>query len=121
MVQQYGITEELQKADAILIPGGFGNRGIEGKIMAASSPGRTTSPILGVCLGFQIATIEIARDLLGMSGANTTEFDKDNAYPVVDLLPEQKNVTKKGATMRLGAQPVDGGRRARPSSSTERS
>ena len=106
VVQQFGVTEELQKADAILIPGGFGNRGIEGKIMAARYARENKVPYLGVCLGFQIATMEIARDLMGMSGANSTEFDKDNAYPVVDLLPEQKNVTKKGATMRLGAQPV---------------
>ena len=67
---------------------------------------REPRSVPGRLLGFQIATLEIPRDLIGMTGANSTEFDKDNAFPVVDLLPEQKNVTKKGATMRLGAQPI---------------
>lgn len=106
VVQQFGPTDELVKADAILIPGGFGTRGIEGKIMTASYARENKVPFLGVCLGFQIATIEFARNVLGMKDANSTEFDPKTSYPVVDLLPEQKNVTKKGATMRLGAQPV---------------
>lgn len=106
VVQQFGPTDELMKADAILIPGGFGTRGIEGKIMTAGFARENKVPFLGVCLGFQIATIEFARNVLGMKDANSTEFDLNTSHPVVDLLPEQKNVTKKGATMRLGAQPV---------------
>jgi len=106
VVQEKGITPDLAKADGILIPGGFGSRGIEGKIMTARYARENNIPYLGVCLGFQIATIEIARDLLGMEGANTTEIDPETKFPVIDLLPEQRDVKKKGATMRLGAQPV---------------
>jgi CTP synthase len=106
VVQQYGVTEELLNADGILIPGGFGTRGIEGKIMTARFARENHIPFLGVCLGFQIATIEFARNVLGMEKANSTEFDPDTPFPVVDLLPEQKMVKKMGATMRLGAQPV---------------
>jgi len=106
VVQQYGITEELLNADGILIPGGFGVRGIEGKVATAKFARENHIPFLGVCLGFQIATIEFARNVLGMDKANSTEFDPDTPFPVVDLLPEQKNVKKMGATMRLGAQPV---------------
>jgi len=106
VVQQFGPTEDLCKCDAILIPGGFGTRGIEGKILTAKYARENKIPFLGVCLGFQIATIEFARNILCMTDANSTEFDPQTNYPVVDLLPEQKNVTKKGATMRLGAQPV---------------
>ncbi|MCE5296468.1 MAG: CTP synthase (glutamine hydrolyzing) [Euryarchaeota archaeon] len=106
VVQQFGPTDDLKKADAILIPGGFGTRGIEGKIMTANYARLNNVPFLGVCLGFQIATIEFARNMLAMTDANSTEFDQKTKHPVVDLLPEQKNVTKMGATMRLGAQPV---------------
>ena len=106
VVQQYGITEELLSADGILIPGGFGVRGIEGKVTTAKFARENRIPFLGVCLGFQIATIEFARNVLGMEKANSTEFDPDTPFPVVDLLPEQKTVKKMGATMRLGAQPV---------------
>ncbi len=106
VVQQYGITEELLGADGVLIPGGFGVRGIEGTIAPATFARENRIPFLGVCLGFQIATIEFARNVLGMEGANSTEFDPDTPFPVVDLLPEQKNVKRLGATMRLGAQPV---------------
>ena len=106
VVQQFGPTDDLKKADAVLIPGGFGSRGIEGKIMTANYARTEKVPFLGVCLGFQIATIEFARNVLGMADANSTEFDPRTSHPVVDLLPEQKNVTKMGATMRLGAQPV---------------
>ena len=106
IVQQYGITEDLLNADAILIPGGFGIRGIEGKVTTAEFARENRIPFLGVCLGFQIATMEFARNVLGMERANSTEFDPETPFPVVDLLPEQKNVIKMGATMRLGAQPV---------------
>jgi CTP synthase len=96
----------LDEADGILIPGGFGSRGIEGKIHAIKYARENKVPFLGVCLGFQLATIEFARDVLAMHDANSTEFDPHTSHPVIDILPEQKTVTKKGATMRLGAQPV---------------
>jgi len=96
----------LEQTDGVLIPGGFGSRGTEGKIEAIKYARENKVPFLGVCLGFQLANVEFARNVLGMGDANSTEFDPHTAHPVVDLLPEQKNVTKKGATMRLGAQPV---------------
>jgi CTP synthase len=96
----------LEEADGILIPGGFGSRGTEGKIEAVKYARENGVPFLGVCLGFQLANVEFARNILGMGDANSTEFDPHTAHPVVDLLPEQKNVTKMGATMRLGAQQV---------------
>jgi CTP synthase len=105
-VEVDGITKELTCCNAVLIPGGFGSRGIEGKVMTARHAREQGVPFLGVCLGFQIATIEIARDLLGMEGAHTTELAPDTKYPVVDLLPEQRTVVNKGGSMRLGAQKV---------------
>jgi len=96
----------LQEADGILIPGGFGSRGVEGKIEAIKFARENGVPFLGVCLGFQLANVEFARDALGMHDANSTEFDPHTNHPVVDILPEQKGVTKMGATMRLGAQEV---------------
>jgi CTP synthase len=93
-------------ADAILIPGGFGGRGIEGKIRAARVAREHRIPYLGVCLGMQIAVMEFARHIAGMDGANSTEFDPETPHPVIDLLPEQKEVTDLGGTMRLGADPV---------------
>jgi CTP synthase len=98
--------ERLGGADAILIPGGFGGRGIEGKIRAAKVAREGAIPFLGVCLGMQIAVMELARHLAGMEGANSTEFDPETPHPVIDLLPEQKEVTDLGGTMRLGADPV---------------
>jgi CTP synthase len=105
-VQEKGIIPDLKSVDGILIPGGFGSRGIEGKILTARYARENKVPYLGVCLGFQIATIEIARDLMDMERANSTEIDPETQYPVIDLLPEQKEVKRKGASMRLGAQPV---------------
>lgn len=101
-----GIVEEMQEVDGILIPGGFGERGVEGKIKAARYARENGIPFLGVCLGFQIATIEIARNVLGLEGAHSTEFDPSTPHPVVDLLPEQRGVKQMGATMRLGSHPV---------------
>jgi CTP synthase len=98
--------ERLGGADAILIPGGFGGRGIEGKIRAAKVAREGGIPYLGICLGMQIAVMEFARHLVGMEGANSTEFDPETPHPVIDLLPEQKEVTDLGGTMRLGADPV---------------
>jgi CTP synthase len=96
----------LADADGILIPGGFGGRGIEGKIRAARVARERGVPYLGVCLGMQIAVCEFARHVAGMPGANSTEFDIETEWPVIDLLPEQKEVSDLGGTMRLGADPV---------------
>lgn len=99
-------TERLESADGILVPGGFGERGIEGKVEAARIAREGGIPYLGICLGMQIAVIEFARHVAGMAGANSAEFDPETPYPVVDLLPEQKEVSDMGGTMRLGADPV---------------
>jgi CTP synthase len=98
--------KRLGDADGILIPGGFGGRGIEGKIRAARVAREQKIPYLGVCLGMQIAVAEFARHVAGMEGANSTEFDIETEWPVIDLLPEQKEVSDLGGTMRLGADPV---------------
>ncbi|MGK2955416.1 MAG: CTP synthase [Solirubrobacterales bacterium] len=99
-------VSELEGADGVLIPGGFGERGIEGKVEAAKYARENDIPYLGICLGMQIAVIEFARSIAGMDGANSAEFDPETEYPVVDLLPEQKEVSDMGGTMRLGADPV---------------
>ncbi len=98
--------ELLENADGILIPGGFGGRGVEGKIVAARIAREKRIPYLGICLGMQIAVAEFARHVAGMEGANSTEFDIETPYPVIDLLPEQKEVADLGGTMRLGADPI---------------
>ncbi len=98
--------DRLAGADGILIPGGFGGRGIEGKIRAAQVAREQRIPYLGICLGMQIAVCEFARNVAGMDGANSTEFDPETPFPVIDLLPEQKEVADLGGTMRLGADPV---------------
>src|SRR5437763_2016358 len=97
---------ELDECDGILIPGGFGVRGVEGKIRAARFARERGVPYLGICLGLQVAVSEFARHVVGMDGANSTEFDPETPYPVIDLLPEQKEVRDMGGTMRLGADPV---------------
>jgi CTP synthase len=96
----------LSCADGILIPGGFGGRGIEGKIAAAQVAREQRIPYLGICLGMQVAVAEFARNVAGMEGANSTEFDLETPFPVIDLLPEQKEVADLGGTMRLGADPI---------------
>jgi CTP synthase len=85
------------------VPGGFGSRGIEGTINAARIAREQGLPYLGLCLGMQIATIEFARHVAGLEGANSAEFDPNTPYPVIDIMAEQKDVTDKGATMRLGS------------------
>jgi CTP synthase len=100
------ILARLHDADGILIPGGFGGRGIEGKIAAARVAREHEIPYLGICLGMQVAVAEFARNVAGMDGANSTEFDIETPYPVIDLLPEQKEVADLGGTMRLGADPI---------------
>ena len=98
---------ELDTADfdALLVPGGFGPRGIEGKINACRYARTHGVPYLGICLGMQIAIIEFARDVLGMADANSAEIDPSTTHPVIDILPEQKDVTDMGGTMRLGQYP----------------
>jgi CTP synthase len=98
--------ERLEQADGILIPGGFGGRGIEGKIAAARVAREQGIPYLGICLGMHVAVAEFARHVAGMGGANSTEMDVETPYPVIDLLPEQKEVANLGGTMRLGADPI---------------
>ncbi len=93
----------LDDCDGILVPGGFGNRGIEGKIMAVEYARTKKVPFFGICLGMQIATIEFARNVCKMEKANSVEFNPDTAYPVIDLMEEQKNIKDLGGTMRLGA------------------
>jgi CTP synthase len=93
----------LGEADGIIVPGGFGERGIEGKIKAIQYCREKGVPFLGICLGMQLAVIEFARNVLGHREANSTEFCSDTPYPYIDLMPEQKNITNMGGTMRLGA------------------
>jgi CTP synthase len=101
-----GATEEaLASMDGVLIPGGFGVRGVEGKVDAVRYAREQRVPFLGICLGLQCAVIEFARHVCNLEGANSSEFDPACAHPVIDLLPEQKDVTDLGASMRLGAQP----------------
>ena len=91
--------------DGILVPGGFGSRGVEGKIAAIKYAREHKIPFLGICLGMQCAVIEYARDVVGWKDANSTEFDEKTAHPVIDLMEEQRAITQKGGTMRLGAYP----------------
>ena len=93
----------LRDLDGIVIPGGFGERGIEGKIAAATYARENEIPCLGLCLGMQVMTIEFARNVLGLAGANSSEFDPQSPYPVIDLMDSQRDVTDMGGTMRLGA------------------
>lgn len=99
------VEEKLAAMDGILVPGGFGVRGIEGKILAARYAREHNIPYLGLCLGLQCAVVEYARYVAGLKGANSSEFDPDTPYPVIDLLPEQKKIKAKGGTMRLGLYP----------------
>jgi CTP synthase len=103
---EQGVADELERAHGILIPGGFGGRGIEGKIRAARIAREQRIPYLGICLGMHIGVCEFARHVAAMEGANSTEFDPETPFPVIDLLPEQKELADLGGTMRLGADPV---------------
>jgi CTP synthase len=105
-IERDGAEALLSGADGVLVPGGFGGRGIEGKIAAARFAREHNVPYLGICLGMQVAVAEFARHIAGMDGANSTEFDPETPFPVIDLLPEQKEVADMGGTMRLGADPV---------------
>lgn len=99
-------AELLEGVDGLIVPGGFGHRGIEGKIEAVRMAREQNVPFLGLCLGLQMAVIEFARNLCGLPRANSTEIDPETPYPVIDILPEQKSISDKGGTMRLGAWPA---------------
>ena len=99
------VESQLRDVDGILIPGGFGPRAIEGKVQAVTYARENNIPFLGICLGMQCAVVEYARNVAGMPGANSSEFDQSTPYPVIDLLPEQKDVEAMGGTMRLGSYP----------------
>jgi CTP synthase len=100
-------ARELERSDGILVPGGFGSRGWEGKITACRIARERGIPYLGICLGMHVAISEFARNVVGLEGANSTEMDPETPYPVIDLLPEQKEIEDLGGTMRLGADAVD--------------
>ena len=104
-VERIGAEELLNGIDGMIIPGGFGDRGTEGMILAAKYARENDIPFLGICLGMQMAMVEFARDVMGMHDANSAEFSSDTMHPVIDLMPEQKDVTDLGGTMRLGAYP----------------
>jgi len=104
-IEAEGIGKNLDDVDAILVPGGFGIRGIEGMILAVQRAREKKIPFFGICLGMQMAVVEYARNICSMDKANSSEFDPETSYPVIDLLPEQRNVKEKGASMRLGAWP----------------
>ncbi len=104
-IEKRGADFYLSNVDGILVPGGFGGRGIEGKIMAIKYARERPVPFLGICLGMQCATIEFARNVAHLEGANSTEFEENTLHPVIDILPAQRGLKKKGGTMRLGAYP----------------
>jgi CTP synthase len=99
--------DDLKRADGIIVPGGFGSRGIEGKIAAARFARENQIPYLGLCLGMQVMVIEFGRHVLGTEDANSTEFDRSTPHPVIDLLPEQRGIGEMGGTMRLGLYPCE--------------
>src|SRR5208283_3611772 len=101
--KDYDVAETLSGYDGILVPGGLGDRGVEGKIKAIQYARENKVPYLGLCLGLQLMVVEYARNVCGLKEANYSEFDKKTPHPVIDLLPEQHNVSKLGGTMRLGA------------------
>ena len=105
MIESGDPEEILKDVDGVLVPGGFGERGTEGKIKAIKFAREHKVPFFGICLGMQMAVVEFARHVVGLKGANSTEFDEKTPHPVIDLMEEQKAVTTKGATMRLGAYP----------------
>ena len=104
-IEKEGLGDQLDGVDGILVPGGFGNRGIEGMITAVEQARTLGIPFFGICLGMQMAVVEYARHVCGLTRANSSEFDEFTPHPVIDLLPEQKTITEKGASMRLGAYP----------------
>ena len=109
-IQSEDITEEnvheyLKEADGILVPGGFGDRGVEGKITAIKYARENKIPFFGICLGMQLAAVEFARNVCGLTGAHSSELDPNTPYPIINLLPDQENVVEMGGTLRLGSYP----------------
>ncbi|QKG85751.1 CTP synthase [Kroppenstedtia pulmonis] len=104
-INRDNVSRLLQDADGIVIPGGFGDRGVEGKVEAIRFAREQKVPMFGICLGMQMACVEGARHLLGLEGANSSEFDPETPHPLIDLLPEQKDIEDLGGTMRLGLYP----------------
>lgn len=102
-IEMHGIGSVFDKVDGILVPGGFGARGVEGKIRAVQYAREHDIPYFGICLGMQMAVVEFARNVCGMERANSTEFDPGSPYPVIDLMDTQRQITDKGGTMRLGS------------------
>ncbi len=102
-LESSGLADQFEDVDGILVPGGFGSRGIEGKILAVKHARENRIPFFGICLGMQMAVTEFARNVCGLEGANSTEFDPETPHPVIDLMPEQREISDKGGTMRLGA------------------
>ncbi len=105
IVNEENYEEILKGHDGILVPGGFGDRGIEGKILAARYARENKKPFLGICLGMQMAVVEFARNVLGYAGADSTEFSPETKYPMIDIMESQKDIENKGGTMRLGTYP----------------
>ncbi|MBP6431044.1 MAG: CTP synthase [Ferruginibacter sp.] len=106
-INDENVAEKLSKLDGLLVAPGFGNRGVEGKITAVKYARENNLPFFGICLGMQMAVIEFARNVIGLKDAHSTEMVKETPHPVIDLMEEQKTVTEKGGTMRLGAYPCD--------------
>ena len=106
-VTEENSAEIFADCDGIIVPGGFGDRGIEGMILAAKYARENNVPYFGICLGMQISVIEYARDVLGYADANSTELDPDTAHPVIHIMPDQKNIEDMGGTMRLGQYPCE--------------
>ncbi|MFJ7953988.1 CTP synthase [Lysinibacillus sp. NPDC096418] len=104
-VDAENVASLLKDADAILVPGGFGDRGVEGKILATQYARENDVPFLGICLGMQLATVEFARNVLGLQGAHSTELDATTQYPIIDFLPDQNESVDLGGTLRLGLYP----------------
>lgn len=102
-IERNGTERILREVDGILVPGGFGSRGIEGKIASIRYAREHQIPFFGLCLGMQCATIEFARNVAGLAGANSAEFDEATSYPVIHLMSDQQSVSDKGGTMRLGS------------------
>jgi CTP synthase len=105
LIDNANVAEKLADVDGILVPGGFGDRGVEGKIAATQYARENKVPFLGICLGMQLASVEYARNVLGLEGAHSAELNPETPYPVIDLLPEQKDIEDLGGTLRLGLYP----------------
>ena len=99
------VKQKLEGVQGIITPGGFGNRGVEGKIVVTQYARENKIPFLGICLGMQMAVVEFARNVLGIKDANSAEFDENSQNPVIHIMEEQKGIDKKGGTMRLGSYP----------------